>query len=44
MNTKSKNWICIECGQECVAKTNPTESFPKWEDGHRCKFEEVKNE
>jgi hypothetical protein len=37
-----KWWKCIECGQEVVAQENPTETFPMWSDGHKCKFIEVK--
>jgi hypothetical protein len=33
-------WIC-ECGQVCEAKDNPTDSFPKWKDGHICVFKKV---
>ena len=36
-----KEWVCIECGQECMSKENPTSGFPKWSDGHVCKFKEV---
>jgi hypothetical protein len=33
-------WKCVSCGQTCYADENPTEGFPKWADGHICKFEE----
>lgn len=35
-------WVCRECGQLCEAKDNPTASFPRWNDGHICKFVEAR--
>ena len=37
-----QEWTCINCGQVCVAATNPTDSFPLWSDDHKCVFK--KNE
>ena len=34
-------WKCVKCGQICIAEEDPTDSFPKWADGHKCIFKEV---
>ena len=44
MSKNKKKWVCKDCGQVCMADKNPTEGFPKWADGHRCKFREGSDE